>query len=259
MKILEVIDRVDALYPNPYTLTEKIRWCDEVNAIIGREISEKYDVLECVARENEEIILPDGIEFDDIECVYADGIKLDKTDLRSYGLFPSDYGIMPCSNFGKIRVLYPISPKHIRNIDISGNFNVAEDFVEMSLPSFETGDVIDITTEFNTEDEPYYKAAERYYICSVDENGIYLDRTLRFGGNEVKLAIRRVITDSTAAPPPYDVMYIEYILAKMAHYQHDYDTYKACHSQFNVWLNGFLKHHKKRDALNRPCRFRRIW
>lgn len=259
MKILEVIDRVDALYPNTYTQSEKIRWCDEVNAVISREMAEKYDMLECTARENEEIVLPDGIDFDDIDSVYVDGIKLDKTDLRSYGMFPSDYGIMPCSNFGKIRIVYLLSPNHIRNIDITGEFNVSEDFIEMSLPHFKTGDAVDITTEFNSEDEPYYKAAERYYVCNADENGIYLDRSPSFGGDNVKIAICRVITDSTAAPPPYDVMYIEYILAKMAHYQHDYDTYKACRSQFNTWLNDFLKYYKNRNALNRPGRFRRLW
>lgn len=259
MKILEVIDRVDSLYPNSYTIDEKLRWCDEVNAMISQEINEEYEALECDARENEEIALPDGIEFENIDCVYVDGLKLDKSDLRSYGLFPSVHGVMPCASFGRLRLIYIVPPKQIRNIEAIGTFNVSDNFIEMSLPSFETGDAVDIASEFDSKDEPYYKNSDRYYICSSDTDGIYLDRNLDVSGDDIRLAVKRVITDSTLAPPPYDVMYIEYILARMAHYQHDYDTYKACQSQFNSWLSSYMNWHKTRNPINRPIRFKRLW
>lgn len=259
LKILEVIDRVDTLYPNAYTMDEKLRWCDEINAMINQETTLHYDSIECTAKENEEIMLPSGVDFDNIECVYADGVRLDKTDLRSYGLFPSNNGVMPCLNINKIKLVFLKPPTSIRNIENIGTFDVHGNYIEMTFPNLEAGDTIDITNEFNSDDEPYYKNSERYYICSVEVNGIYLDRDMNIEGDNIRLAIRRIITDSTIVPPPYDAMYIEYILARMAHYQHDYNTYKACQTQFNSWLESFINWHKVRNSIKRPARFRRLW
>ena len=46
MKIMRAIEKADALCPNPYTLEEKLDWCDEVTAEIRRNILKEYDVIE---------------------------------------------------------------------------------------------------------------------------------------------------------------------------------------------------------------------
>ena len=42
MKIIEVIEKVDALYPNSYKTAEKIAWCDELGEMLKREYAKSY-------------------------------------------------------------------------------------------------------------------------------------------------------------------------------------------------------------------------
>ena len=42
MKIIEVIENADRLYPNSYTMQEKIKWCDELGAMLKEEYAKSY-------------------------------------------------------------------------------------------------------------------------------------------------------------------------------------------------------------------------
>lgn len=42
MKIIEVIERCDELYPNNYTCEEKIKWCDELGEILKDEYAKSF-------------------------------------------------------------------------------------------------------------------------------------------------------------------------------------------------------------------------
>ena len=65
---------------------------------------------------------------------------------------------------------------------------------------------------------------------------IYLLRKTRGTfGNSARL------DDETEADPPYDRLYIEYVLAKMALYQHDYDAYSAHMTQYNNLYSEYKK------------------
>ena len=70
MELLKVIETADALCPNSYQEEEKLRWCDEVSAGIRRDIKKIYDTIETTLTGPEELILPDDIDFEDIEVAY---------------------------------------------------------------------------------------------------------------------------------------------------------------------------------------------
>ena len=42
MIIIDVIETVDALYPNKYTAAEKIAWCDELGHMLKEEYARSY-------------------------------------------------------------------------------------------------------------------------------------------------------------------------------------------------------------------------
>lgn len=42
MKIIEAVERADALYPNNYKTEEKIAWCDELGEMLKREYAKTY-------------------------------------------------------------------------------------------------------------------------------------------------------------------------------------------------------------------------
>ena len=71
MELMKAVERADMLCPNPYTLDEKIEWCDEVTAEIRRNIIKIYDVIETEISSSGELLLPDVIPFERIEVVVA--------------------------------------------------------------------------------------------------------------------------------------------------------------------------------------------
>ena len=73
------------------------------------------------------------------------------------------------------------------------------------------------------------------------------------------MAIRRVIDDETEAEAPYDRMYIEYLLAKAALYQHDYEAYSAHMLQYNSIFDEYKRDYKQRNPLNDLAVFKNIW
>lgn len=42
MKIIEVIEKADTLYPNNYRAEEKIAWCDELGEMLKKEYAKTY-------------------------------------------------------------------------------------------------------------------------------------------------------------------------------------------------------------------------
>lgn len=125
MKIAEVIERVDALYPNTYTSEEKLGWCYDVSRGIRDNIKKIYAAREqVISKENEAILLPEGLEFSDVDSVSVNGRVVKKVDARSYDgarLKPGD----------RVRVVYKSLPEPYALVDGA----VPEEFVtEVSAP-----------------------------------------------------------------------------------------------------------------------------
>ena len=85
MQISEVLDRVDTLYPNAYTQEEKLGWCYDVSCGIRRNVMPLYAEIEhIISKDNEQIPLPEGVAFMDIESVFINGKRTSKVDSRSF-------------------------------------------------------------------------------------------------------------------------------------------------------------------------------
>ena len=85
MLINEVLHSVDSLYPNTYTMEEKLKWCYDVSRGIRDNILKLYQSSEqVIASDGEQILLPGEVNFSDIESVYVNGEKVTKVDARSF-------------------------------------------------------------------------------------------------------------------------------------------------------------------------------
>ena len=74
------------------------------------------------------------------------------------------------------------------------------------------------------------------------------------------LAIRRVFDDVTEIDEiPYDNLYVEYILAKMAFYQQDYTAYNAHIDQYNILWDNLRRDYKSRAPLSDVSNFHKFW
>lgn len=125
MLIADVIKKVDDLYPNPYTPEEKLGWCYDVSRGIRDNIKKLYQEREQVIEaEGEQILLPAGVEFSDVDTVFVNGKRIRKVDARTYtgaGLKAGDV----------VRVVYKTFPDPYALIDGA----VPEDYeTEVSAP-----------------------------------------------------------------------------------------------------------------------------
>lgn len=256
MKIMKAIEKADALCPNPYTLEEKLDWCDEVTAEIRRNILKEYDVIETNVNSRGELDLPDDIPFDRIEVVYIGNQTLSKQDFRSFVQNHDECSV----SFGipkRLKLVCLRIPPKIRNIDIRGEFNTGENYIEMEMPEFKEGDKIEIAELDNASDTVDWSTVISAYVIESSLDKIILDRDALTAQTAAKLAIRRVIDDETAAADaPYDSMYTEYILAKMALYQHDYVGYDAHMTQYNCLFESMRRELKTRCPMNEQVRFK---
>ena len=155
--------------------------------------------------------------------------------------------------------MYKRQPDNIRNIEVKGTYKLSENIIFGSeLPLFE-GDNIECVLLENLDDEPNWDSCLDSYVYQNDGEAVYLTDDIFTPQTSAHLAIRRVIDDETEADPPYDRLYIEYILAKMALYQHDYDAYSAHMTQYNNLYSEYKKDYKTRNPLNDLARFKNFW
>ena len=148
-------------------------------------------------------------------------------------------------------------PIPIRTPDIRGEFNTGTDTIEINDPPFIEGDRIEIVILESPKNEPDWSGAVTANVMEVREDMLLLDREVLEAQTGACLAIRRVIDDCTEIDEaPYDSMYIEYILAKMALYQHDYTGYNAHMTQYNSLFDALRREVASRRPLSNMANFR---
>ncbi len=255
MEILRAIENADLLCPNHYILEEKLMWCDEVSAEIRRNIFKVYDMVETEINNRGELALPDDIPFERVEVVYFGNRAMDKQDFRSFVTKAENESVI-CQP-KRLKAVYLKMPEKIRHIDIRGEFNTGDNTIEMDCPPFREGDYIEIAALDDLRSDPDWDNSASAYVTEAALDKIILDSDAVPAQTAAKLAIRRVIDDLTVIDEaPYDRMYIEYILAKIAVYQHDYVSYNAHMTQYNSLYESMRREYKTRSPLTTLAGFR---
>ncbi len=255
MEILRAIERADALCPNPYTQEEKISWCDEVTAKLRRDIMKIYNVIETEIDNCGELVLPDDIPFERIELVIVGDKRLDKNDFRSFTARLEDS--RATLNNQRISVVYLSLPKPIRTPEIRGEFNTGTNTIELENSPFIEGDKLEICVLDSIASEPDWATAVTCNVMDSLYDRMVLDGDVLEAQTDARLAIRRVIEDFTEIDEaPYDGMYIEYILAKVALYQHDYTSYNAHMTQYNSLYDALKREYGGRRPMTAQVNFR---
>lgn len=257
MELMKAIETADALCPNPYTLEEKLRWCHEVSSSLRREIKKIYDVIETSATPCGNTIIPDDIAFEDIECAYLNEKYMNKLDFRNFAAGNMSGCSLPG---GRLKIVYLTHPEPVRDIVVKGEFDLSENYITMEEPPFIEGDYIQIAELEDIKSEPDFETEKTFVVLEVTHEGILIDGNSLEPRTKSTLAIRRIIDDMTEIDEaPYDSMYVEYILAKMALYQRDFTGYNAHMVQYNQLFDGLRREYKTRAPLNPLASFKNYW
>lgn len=240
MKITEAIERADALYPNSYAREEKLRWAYELTAMIAEKYKKEYASFEFYGG-TDGFHLPPSVLEEDIEGLYADGVWHDKTDERSFWQL--------IENEKNIKVVYKLRPKPYEETVHEGVFYVKGNSIVIPDTHFRTGDCLAIGQGEECTD---------YYIFDVQGDMYFFKDNFPFQG-DTPLIVRYIVTADTPIPAPYDGIYINYLLGKIAYYQNDYEEQNKHMAQFNAKLSDYAKWYKQTNPIKTKISFRNVW
>lgn len=259
MYLTDVIRIADELCPNPYTEEEKWHWVDEVSALLCQEYRKHYQMVTCVLN-NGCLYLPQDTEIEQIDGMWCDGVRLDKSDFHSDCSGGAAKLWNPSLSSGKkIRISFLKSHIPVRRYVLEGNWDTAPHLLKLRTPDIAERDDLEITVQFDKDGNPDWEKAFRCFVVGLSEAGTHLVQDTFTAETKKHMAIRRVITDTTVLPAPYDNAYVEYLLAKMAFYQRDHEGYQAHMAQFNAALEAYERWRKQRSEINKGSNFRRLW
>lgn len=262
MYIEQVIEACDTLYPNPYTLEEKYFWCDELSELLTVRYNTQYvksELTECGGR----YLLPPGVTSSMLDSVICGNDVLKKQDFRTFGILCCDRDgrgeiVLPDNKlFSRVYAIYILPYEKIRNIDCELSVSFLEGAFVTDENIFRQGDVLDIKTEEKTFENVYVLDVEvlpesgkiKVFISSGD-----------IPQGDMTVNIKRHVTEQTVCPPPYDSMYIDYVLGKICYYQNDFAACNNHMTLYNSKLSDYekwLKSHPIVDFIK--TKFKNWW
>ena len=239
MYINDVIRRVRAYQPNEYDLAELYLWCDEVSAMLTVEDRNVYRQLTLPVTNANRVILPEGVELENIEAVITpSGKKLSKSSL----LYADAILSLP-EKTESVRIIYqaPFLPIRLAKYIGSATIDIDAGTIKIPCSSFIAGDTLAIQLDGGVYGGILLMSVdydgEGSYVLNVEPSSI---ESLPAGDTEM-LTITRAVTESTVCDAPYDAMYIDYCLAKINMFQHDFNTYNQFMTSFNSRLAAYKR------------------
>ena len=255
MYINDVIKRVKAYYPSEYSLTEMYEWCDEVSAMLAIEDRRVYCEAQCAVASDGTILLPEGVNIEYIDRVIKGDTVLWRNDVRTSGKKYINIKGQPtkvmyngerASPGESVTVIYikPYVPIRLASYEGPARIDTNESSISIPKCEFIPCDIITIKDENDvtvrdvgifdvqlTNDEEYpYKL-----ICS---GGVLYPLEGMTNGT---YKIMRYVTDKTICDAPFDMMYVDYVLAQINKYQRDISSYNQYMSSFNTRLDAYRK------------------
>lgn len=244
--INEVLRRVRSYLPSEYGTGELYTWCNEVSAMLAVDDRIVYREIRPPLADDGTILLPDGVRMENVVRIF-DGAR--ELKLRPHR--PPKAGRKAAR--GDVTVIYEEPYRPIRLVKYSGAATVdaARDRLYIHDCEFISGDTLSLTAggvtypgiplisvEYDPDDP-------RGYILTVGEGAL----SGITGTDYENAEISRAVTDKTVCDAPYDMMYVDYLLAKIAQYQRDAAAYTAsiaafnsALSQYKSWLTARMPH-----------------
>lgn len=233
--IRDVIERVKTYYPSEYDGSEMYPWCDEVSAMIAIEDKCVYNAVTLRTKGDGTLLLPPYVEFHNIVSVTSGGITLKKSNLKLMGGSTLETGLS-----GDVEVVYLVPYKPIRAVSYKGTARCEGDIMALQTNPFIKGDTIKLET---TDGQRLVTVIDVKFIPDSEYSfGVKVGVGQLEGlTGELDLTLTRQVTEKTLCSAPYDTMYIDYLMGKIALYQRDYQMYNQFMTAFNSRLDAYKR------------------
>ncbi len=233
--IRDVIERVKTYYPSEYDESEMYPWCDEVSSMIAIEDKCVYAEAHLTAGADGAVVLPPDVEFHNIVSVRSGNKELKKTNLKRMSR-----GEVNTGTSGDISIVYLVPYKPVRAVKYKGTAKCNGDTLAIQVNPFIQGDTLKMETAegeklITVVDVKFIPESEYPYGITVGVG------QLEGVEGEVNLTLTREVTEKTLCHAPYDTMYIDYLMGKIALYQRDYQMYSQFMTSFNSRLDAYKR------------------
>lgn len=274
MYINDVVRLVRSLYPSEYDAAEIYIWCNEVSAMLSIEERNVFKSVLLPVLNDGSVMLPEGVDMENVEYITAGNRVLEKKDFRSYGgrkfyikgkngIFAEDPHLPV--NSVKVDYLVPYKPIRLTKYRGAVELDKDNDSFMISVCEFETGDILNIAMGVtdNQAEQIFenimllgveYDPDREVYVCAVQSGAFAAaDKT-----SDENTLITRTVTERTVCEAPYDSMYVDYVLAKINLYQHNTEGYNTYMTMFNSRLSAYRNRIIKRMPSD-ECRLLNWW
>lgn len=258
MYIEEVLKACDTLYPNSYTSEEKYFWCDELSYMLALKYNIAYEKKELFEKDGS-FALPEGVTASLIKKLIYGGEEI--TDIEKHGIICRDRDgraelTMPENNgFKRIYAVFAVPHKKIRNAVFEGIAEFGDGFFKIGENIFCAGDTLEITA-----DGQKYDNITVLGVREEDGEFVFSVKAGVLPEGKHDSVIRRRITEQTVCIPPYDSMYIDYVLGRICYYQNDFAACNNHMTAFNSKLDDYERWLKKNPVTGyEKSRFKNWW
>lgn len=241
MIIEDMLRIVDELYPNSYSVIDKIGWINELNQTLALNYNQKYASID-LKIENGVVHLPQDITYEQIYSIWLDGKEVEKQDYTRFGIsYLNDKSFLVNSTCkdGYLQLRYLKNAKHIRYIDTDAAAEFTHNSMTVPNMAVEKYDTLTVTVN-DTDITVYvldmeYQYDEEIKIKIITNDNTFADTTPK------TVHIKRELTDETVAPAPYDMIYAYFIASQIAFWQHNTNLYNHYITMYNTKLSEYMQ------------------
>ena len=179
----------------------------------------------------------------DIERVLVNGIEIEKSDETSF-----IYAIEELTDKDNVEIIYRVRPEPYGETTLEG-YTISNNTLK-----FEGEAPIYIYPSDNLR-FTYSDGTEKIFYV-LDKAGGVITLNSSPGSNVSK--ITTVMEDETEVPPPFDDMYIQFVLAKIGFYQNNVDMYNKHITIYNSLMNDYASWYKRTNPI-KSTQFKNMW
>lgn len=243
MKILDVLERVAALYPHAITTEEMVDFCNELGSFLCTNYIESFETV--FLKDGE--MLPEGVSRENIIKVIKDGKELLRDD---FGLgavyYPDSRKIYFDSSAGSgvFKVIFRVPYYPVRYVKFEDTLKKTDNGYEfLEEHDIRAGDIL--------------MSGDKTFKVEAVTDGKEIIGSGNFDGSETDF--ERMIDDLTVTEAPYDNLYIEFLLAKVQRFSKDYEAENRSLANYNQMLEDFSKYLIKNAKTAKATQFINYW
>lgn len=243
MYINDAIRLAQNYFPSEFPVSDMYIWCNEVQAMLVSEDRYIYREQTVHIDSSGTLLLPENVKLEHIERIYSGNDETPKETL--IGISKSRYKT-PLAN-KTVNIIYQSPYEPIRLVKYNGSCEISDGKLHISDCGFFPDDMIIIQFSPETENTEITNPIPVSDI-SFDETDthkyiLHIPKEVTDGktGAYDNITLTRYVTDRTVCPPPFDSMYVDYILAKINLYQRDTAAYNQHMASFNSRLDAYKK------------------